>query len=288
MSVPPAVAPLSLEILGLGVRIDCADPAAAELLLANCGAMLSADPAVNADLGYRIRRDDSTPGFILTRTGGPTVECADLGELSFALEKDLIVELQLRRRDLLFLHAAVSRTTNPCHSMAAASRSGKSTTAWALLHHEFQYLSDELAPIDLATMTVLPFPHALCLKHAPAAPYALPGGAVGHGERIHVSTDALPSATITAARPLAAVFVLSYRADIDRPQLGLLGPAEASARLYTTALNPLAHPRQGLDAVVRIAEAVPCFSLASAGLAPTCALIRETVARVLESRAQAA
>ena len=221
MSVPPAVAPLSLEILGLRVRIDCADPAAAELLLAHCGAMLSADPAVNADLGYRIRRDDSTPGFILTRTGGPTVECADLGELSFALEKDLIVELQLRRRDLLFLHAAAIEWHGFVVLLTAASRSGKSTTAWALLHHEFQYLSDELAPIDLATMTVLPFPHALCLKHAPAAPYALPGGAVGHGERIHVPTDALPSATITAALEFAggAVGKLGVSFDAHTPYL---------------------------------------------------------------------
>ena len=49
--------------------------------------------------------------------------------------------------------------------LAGASGNGKSTTAWALLHRGFQYLSDELAPLDLSAMTVHAFPHALCLKH---------------------------------------------------------------------------------------------------------------------------
>ena len=288
MSVPPVPASLSLEILGLRVAVDCPDAAASDLVLGNCGAMIATPGRLEVDLGYRIRRDDSRAIYALTRGDDPPVACADLDDLCFALEKDLTVELQLRRPELLFLHAAAIEWQGFVVLLAAASKSGKSTTAWALLHHGFRFLSDELAPIDLTTMTVLPFPHALCLKHEPAPPYALPSDARRHGERIHVPTKALPGPTITAPRPLAAAFLLSYRSDLDQPELRALGAAEASARLYVTALNPLAHANQGLDAVVRIAESVPCFALASAGLAPTCELIRDTFTRIVEDRAKAA
>jgi hypothetical protein len=53
-----------------------------------------------------------------------------------------------------------------------------------------------------------------------------------------------------------------------------IGPAEAGARIYANALNALAHDDHGLDAVARIAETVPCFSVLSAGLPATCRLIR--------------
>jgi hypothetical protein len=288
MNVPPLPAPLSLEILGLRVDVDCGDPDAADLVLGNCGAMVASQGRAEVDLGYRIRRDDSAATYALTRGGDAPMACADLDDLCFAFEKDLTVELQLRRRELFFLHAAAIEWQGFVILLAAPSKSGKSTTAWALLHHGFGFLSDELAPIDLTTMSVLPFPHALCLKHEPAPPYGLPAGALRHGARIHVPTKALPGPTITAPRPLAAALLLSYRSDFDRPELRALGAAEASARLYVSALNPLAHANQGLDAVVRIAESVPCFALASAGLGATCELIRDTVTRIAEDRAKAA
>src|SRR5262245_50261507 len=288
MSVPPVRSSLSLEILGLRVAVDCPDAAAADLVLGNCGAMVAPPGPTAVDLGYRIRRGDSAATYALTRGDDPLVGCADLDDLSFALEKDLTVELQLRRPELLFLHAAAIEWQGFVVLLAAASKSGKSTTAWALLHHGFRFLSDELAPIDLTTMSVLPFPHALCLKHEPAPPYALPADALRHGARIHVPTKALPGPTITAPQPLAAAFLLSYRPDLDQPELRALGAAEASARLYVTALNPLAHANRGLDAVVRIAESVPCFALATAGLGPTCDLIRDTLARIVDGRSQAA
>jgi hypothetical protein len=56
-----------------------------------------------------------------------------------------------------------------------------------------------------------------------------------------------------------------------------MSPAEASARLYLTALNALSHPNRGLDAAIAIAEHVPCFAIDSADLPATCALIRSAI-----------
>jgi hypothetical protein len=55
--------------------------------------------------------------------------------------------------------------------------------------------------------------------------------------------------------------------------LAALRPAEAGARLYVNALNALAHPRSGLDAVARLAERVPCYAITSGALDATCAAI---------------
>ncbi len=87
----------------------------------------------------------------------------------------------------------------------------------------------------------------------------------------------LPSETIVEPLPLGAVFLVKYRPDLAAPELRAIGPAEAGARLYLTALNALSHPNRGLDAVVRIAEHVPCFAIHSADLPATCALIRSAL-----------
>jgi hypothetical protein len=90
------------------------------------------------------------------------------------LKKELTIDLQKIRRELYFLHAASLSLAGQGLLIVAASGRGKSTTAWALLHHGFDYLSDELAPVDLGSLRVQPYPHALCLKKAPPLPYSLP------------------------------------------------------------------------------------------------------------------
>lgn len=288
MGGPPVRASLALQVLGLRVRVGCDDAAAANVLLANFGAMVASCVDGEADLRYRVERDETVSSYALTREDEEPQACADLGLLVYALEKDLTLELQRRRSELLFLHAAAVEWQGHAFLLAAESGSGKSTTAWALVHHGCRYLSDELGPVDLRAMAVLPFPHALCLKHEPPPPYVLPDRAIRLGRRIHVPTQVLPGATSAASRPLAAVFLLKYRAELEAPQLRAIGAGEASARLYATALNPLAHPGRGLDAVARIAEQVPCFTLASADLATTCALISATMGQTIRNRVGAA
>jgi hypothetical protein len=81
------------------------------------------------------------------------------------------------------------------------------------------------------------------------------------------------------------VFLLKYSPGPDAPNLHAIGPAEASARLYVNALNALAHPNHGLDAVARIAEHVPCFALSSAELGATCALVHSAIEQAIAGAA---
>jgi hypothetical protein len=278
--VPPSDQSLSFLIVGQRVRIKCPAPLLRQVLLANFGAMVVADQGFPPDLEYSVNSRDTAPLFSLIPAGRAALAASDLGDLLYLLEKDITVELQKRRADLLFLHsAAIDWNGNAC-LLAADSGRGKSTTTWALLHHGFRYLSDELSPIDLESMEVFPYPHALCLKQAPPA-YPLPGDTLHLGRTMHVPARALPSATVGEPRRLGAVLLVNYCKDLRAPTLSAIGSAEASARLYAAALNPLAHPQRGLDAVVRIAQRVPCFAVSSAELPATCALVHNALQEVI-------
>ncbi|MEP6942067.1 MAG: hypothetical protein ABI981_03990 [Betaproteobacteria bacterium] len=272
---------LALSILDQRVRVDCPDAELIEFVRANFGAMIDPDPAGPAGntpgLRYCIERSAEPTGYLLSPLGRGCVHEIDSADLLYALEKDITLELQRLRADLFFLHASAVAFQGRAVLIAAESGGGKSTTTWGLLHHGFDYLSDELSPVDIGSMQVFPYPHALCLKREPPPGYPLPTDVLNLGRTLHVPAQSLPGATVSGPCPVVAVFVLKYSPQLAVPTVRALGASEASARLYVNALNPLAHPFHGLDAVVRIAETVPCFGVESAGLASTCALIRESL-----------
>jgi hypothetical protein len=272
--------PLCFKVLGRCVRIDCADSALRGVLATNYAAMDELKEDVRSDLHYHVGRSSQSPGFVLSRPGESAQIANDAGDLLFLLEKDLVVALQRKRPDLLFLHSAALDWRGKACLLAGESGAGKSTTAWALLHHDFRYLSDELSPIDVDTLQVQAYPHALCLKQPPATPYALPGDVLHLRRTIHVPTGAMPGSVVREARPLAALFLLKYSPERREPTLRAMQAAEASAHLYVNALNALAHSNRGLDAVVRIAEGLPCFAVAAADLPSTCALIRSAMEQI--------
>ncbi len=273
-------APLSFLMLGQRVRIDCVDAPLRELVQRNFAAMTVSDDDLPADLSYRIELREKLPWLAPMGKDEPGRECANRGDLVYQLEHDLTVALQQRRPDLLFLHSAALERHGRACLLAAESGSGKSMTTWALLHHGFRYLSDELSPVDPETLTVWPYPHAISLKLPPPDPYPLPDEAIHLGRTIHVPTRFLPEPAHSRSLPLGVVFLIERRAGLADPSVRRLSPAEAGARLYVNALNALAHPGHGLDVVVRIAERTPCFTVGSGELAETCALIAATVERV--------
>ena len=275
-------ASLSLCILGEAVEVVCDNPAAARALRENYEA-LSRDASGGANLRYRVSAEPSTSGFLLRRHDGCALLAADLGELVFQLEKAIIVALQQFRPDLLFLHAAALERDRAAWLFVGESGAGKSTTAWGLLHHGFSYLSDELAPIDLGTLEVLPYPHALCLKQRPPPPYLLPGDYLDLGRTIHVPARSLPSVSRLDPCALQAVFFLSQETRRREPMLRRASTAEAAARLYVSTLNALAHEACGLDAVLQVVRHVSCFVLQAGDLESTCKLIAATDIRASDA-----
>ena len=268
---------LSLTLVERRIRVHCADRLSHALVETAYGGIGGAGDAV--DLQYSLTYRDRPPTFVLaTRAPAPIVAQTD-GELLAVFEDQLALDLQRQRPDLYFLHAAVLACGGKAFMLLAPSGGGKSTTAWALVREGCQYLSDELGPVDLTTLRVHPYPRALCLKTAPPASYPLPAQTLATTLTLHVPTAALPAPPGTRPLPLVALFFLDYRPTLA-PRLHPLGAAEASARLFAQALNPLAHPAHGLDGAIAIVRNTACFRLVSGDLFATCMQVRRALARV--------
>jgi hypothetical protein len=190
------------------------------------------------------------------------------------LDDQMTIDAQQDRPDLLFLHAAALSRKGRALLLAAESGGGKSTTAWAAVHHGFSLLSDELAPLDPRTLDVHPHLRAVCLKTRPPRSHPLPRGTLRTEAGFHVPVPLWPSAPARRPVPLEALVFLSYSPELPNPTLVPIGAAETAARLYAHSLNPLAHEGEGLDTMLALASRVPGFVLRSGELRQTCALLR--------------
>ena len=248
--------------------MDCHDELR-DLLIANL-AYFKCD-AQNADLHYTVGRSDGESYFITAPRNSHTGVTKGLFLAMF--ERELTVDLQLQRPDLFFLHAAALQFEGKCVLVAAPSGTGKSTLAWALVNEGFQYMSDELAPLDPDSLTVHPYPHALCLKAMPPGPYALPTSIVRTNRSFHVPTALLP--LVASSDPVRVSAVVFLDRSEGKPQIRSIRPAKTGSRLLQNALNSRAHPNYALPLVTRIAHSVSSYRLsATRDLETTCKLMR--------------
>jgi hypothetical protein len=255
--------------------IECESDEIAAAVTAAFGGLSapSRPPVPEFPLVYRIRDRSAGRGYDILTSAGETASVPDVAGLLFHLDKHLTIALQYLRADLFFVHAAVVGLAGRAAVLAAPPGTGKSTLTLALQERGFAYLSDELAPIDVRTMTVHPYPHALCLKSRPPEPYKLPRGTYDAGQRLHVPVDALSGGTVKEPLPVAAVGFI-HRVNGPPPALEWISSARAATRLMASVLNPLAHQGGGLDAALAISRAVPCFELETSDLERACVALQ--------------
>jgi hypothetical protein len=266
---------LLFNVLGCNVKVECKDSEARALLLANYGHMRAAD-LEPPDVSYTVHREEGSSALLIVRDQEQPLVGSNVGEFLFLFEKDMTVRLQELRRDLYFVHSAVLEFAGKALMLVGASGSGKSTTAWALLHHGFRYLSDELAPVDLKAMKVHPYAHALCLKDQPPGFYPLPEKTLSTPNTLHVPIEALPAGVGSNPAPLTAIFFLCGR-QTSEASVQPIRRAEAGARLLAHALNPLAHSGDGLDGAMEMTRRTAQFKLFTADLPATCSLVKDTL-----------
>jgi len=264
-------------VLGCNIKVQCEDAQSLALLAVNYGHMQRDLEAT--DLNYTVGRQKGSSAYFISRDRQEPLMASDDSEFLFLFEKDMTIELQKRRRDLYFVHSAVLEFAGNAFMLVAASGSGKSTTTWDLLHHGFHYLSDELGPVDLKTLEVYPYPHAICLKSEPPGPYPLPDKTLYTSRTMHVPIESLPSRVGSGPTPLTTIFFLHYRPETSGPVVHPISGAEAAARLFAHTLNPLAHLEDGLEGAIEITKRSTNFELVTADLPETCALVRATLER---------
>ncbi len=263
---------LVLSVLGCTLHIECGCTFTHRLVASNFGLLID-DAADDPVRTYRVVRQDSR--YFLNDGDGHTREWNDDGALLYDLEKTLTIDLQRLRQDLLFIHSGVVARDGRGLLLVAASGTGKSTTTLALRALGFDYLSDELAPIDLNTGQVLPYPHALCLKRIPPGQSGYPPGGLQTSRTFHLPAELLTGGRRPTAVPIAALVFLERGAEgaACRP----ITAAEAGARLYSEVLNALAHPAHGLDAVLSVTARIPAFRVTMAGVSETAVAVAGTL-----------
>jgi hypothetical protein len=269
---------LTLNVLGHGVRVNCLDRETSALLLAAYSSLQGHPDHV--DLNYTVSRSGTPTAYYIERQGRARVSAPDDGSFLALFDEDVTVELQKLRSDLYVIHAGVVLYGAGAVMLVAGSGGGKSTLCWALLHHGFGYLSDELAPVDLDRLTVHPYRRALILKDEPPSSYRLTSVARRTARGFYVPASDMPGAVPTEPPLLTAIFFLVREVVVSAPSVRAISPAEGAARLYANALNSLAHPNDGLDGAIRIAAARPRFDLVTGDLTATCALVTTTLQRL--------
>jgi hypothetical protein len=259
---------LSLKTVGRIVRVECEDADTWTLLTATYGRM-RADLAP-ADLRYTVGRRPAGGGFFIERDGRELATVSDDGGFLARFDEDFAIEVQKLRPEIYFVHAAVLTPSDGAFMLVTESGGGKSTLCWALAHHGYRVLSDELAPIELGALDVHPFARALMLKTAPpGAHYPIPATALRSSRGWHVAAGDVPSGLGAGSTRLTAIFFLRRDAAASGPAVRAVGAAEAAARLYANSLNQLAHQGDGLDAAIRIATDAATFELVTTADLPT-------------------
>ena len=193
--------------------------------------------------------------------GGNSVICRELAELLYVVEKTLTTELQHRRPELFFLHAAAVSANGRCVVISGDSGAGKSTLCWDLCHAGFKYMSDELAPINLDTMQVAAYPHAICLKRITAHMPGLPIETIRTESTMHIPAEAVPGGVERKPATVEMIVFVEKSGISAASGLMKIPQSEAAARLYSNGLNQLAHEHDGLRAATKLSGAVDCFTL---------------------------
>jgi hypothetical protein len=189
---------------------------------------------------------------------------ADLTEVLAHAVWDLHQLVPKNARDFLFLHAGAVARDGGALVLPAQMDSGKSSLTTALLRSGWDYLSDELGPIDPVTGRVYAFPKLISLDDAslgffPGLADRLPDrGATPLPERF-VGPEDVGS---QVAGPAAARWIVFPTSDWDGDaRLTPVTSAESVERMAKNSFNLYRYGERGVILLSRVAAAAQAFEL---------------------------
>lgn len=160
------------------------------------------------------------------------------------------------RPDLMWIHAGAVEKDGSAILIAGASGQGKSTLTGMLCRAGFSYMSDDVAPIDMSTDTVYPFPQTPRRRAPSTRP--LDPGEVQALERTVISLN--PDVIRKKPAPIRRIFFLDYQAGAQ-PDLSPLTCGEAALGIIGSLTNFLDHREAAVDRSVALARSIPAFRL---------------------------
>ncbi len=266
---------LQLHVANIAINISADEHTSAMLTKNYSGLFHTATSGAQIDYSTSYQTDSGH--YHITRAGNETYSYDNTADFIYFFEKDLTLELQKLRPDLFFLHSAALTFNTKTILIIGHSGAGKSTTSWALTHHGFEYFSDELSPIDLNNMHVTGYPHAICVKQDPPAPFLLPQTAMVTSRTKHIPVENLAAGVAVGTAKITHIFFVHYKPEQHEVSIQAISPALASAKIYANALNQLCHEKSGLPAATKIARACDSYTLEFNNVEQACLEIRQLI-----------
>ena len=177
------------------------------------------------------------------------------------------------------LHAGAVRRADAVVALPAAMESGKTTLVAGLLDAGFDYLTDELAPVD-EDLRVLPYPKPLSVDRGswPVLPRWAPDRPDAADEQWLVHPRAVSGRAPAAAGSLQLVVLPRYSPTAPVTAARPLAGSEALLALLACAFDFEQHPGRDLERLADVVRRVPVYELAVRELAGAV----ETVAGLVE------
>jgi hypothetical protein len=197
---------------------------------------------------FDVRRGES--GFELSVDGEPLATHASARRTVQALKEAIVHRLLASRPDVLWLHSGAVACGGTAVLFMGPGRSGKSTLVMNLLARGWTYLSDDVAPLELTSYRVLPFP-------VTPARRSTAGGALNDDKtEVELLPDAIGHEPVM---PVAMVFPTYY--PTGPTELVPCPPALAVIELLRNCRNRRENPHGAVLHACAIVRAVPAFTL---------------------------
>lgn len=266
---------IRLRLLDAVVEIRTDDDAAAHLL-SLLWSQMTTDETGEPDRTYVVARDAAS-GWVATAGGDVEAIHETLWGVTDALRFQMLELCEARLERFVTLHAAAVARDDRVVLLAGESGAGKTTLTLALLDAGWTYLSDDLAPVEIATGLVHPFPKPLGVKdrerwhdvaHAfaggpaldpPTGSFLVPPSAWDVGRRpAPPSVLLFPAFTPGGALELemlskarAAALASPYLRRLDASTVSLLNRLCTSADSYTVRYGSSAAAAGAIEGLVR-------------------------------------
>lgn len=253
-----------LELLGVSVRIRCADAELRQRLATSYARSLAAGAArAPLEAALEAAGDD----WLVRVEGRGEQRARERGAALRAFHHELLHGVMLRAPELYYVHAAVVALDGRAVVLPGLSRAGKSTLALALVERGARFLSDELLAFDPARELALAFPRAPKIRDECAGYFPrLADAWIGSGEARVAPFEAFAADLVLASAPVRAIVSPRWSAPEERPSGPLdscrpVRAGEALLDLSSSSLNFGTHGARSLDCLTRLVAQAACARL---------------------------